>query len=213
MMEEHENFGRHPSKRLQKAFKERPFQMQVPEKAKIILLGLDANWDYNIDDDKVFFNEVLVYLSDGVKYWKDNGIHSPLLKDSYKKSGKRYHQRFKKLGLTSKYAEDICFLELLNVCTYGSSREENDKIELENMIMGKENKNHLAQIRELAKMGKMIYLSASVIKINKKLKLGLFDTNSKNIKKHLHFSYPYMKDENLKNLGKEIIEHLNKERR
>lgn len=42
-------FGKNPSQRLQEAFSERPFQIQEPEKAKIIFLGLDANWDENIE--------------------------------------------------------------------------------------------------------------------------------------------------------------------
>ena len=46
------NYGKHPSQKLQEVFSRRPFQLQEPEKAKFIILGLDANWDKDIEKDR-----------------------------------------------------------------------------------------------------------------------------------------------------------------
>ena len=179
-------FGRHPSDELQKLYETNPFQIQEPEKAKIIFLSRDANWDYNIDQNDCFFNDVIKYLEDGVKYWKKNNIHTPLLKPCYKGEGKAYHRNFHKLGFTSDNAEDICLFELLNYCTFGRSSK-NDTLFFKEVSKA-ENKKHRDRIKDFAKMGKIICIPDS--KDFKKIidKLELFDTDGENIIKHASFS-------------------------
>jgi hypothetical protein len=179
------SFGIHPSEKLQKIFSKRPFQIQKPEKAKIIFLGLDANLNYDIEkNDKMFFEEMLEYFTDGVKYWKRNEIHTPMLKPCYRGDGKRYHKQFLKLGFTSDNAEDICFIELMKYCTYGNYSK--NKRLFKQMLLGNENKSHLDRISNLFKMGKLICIPAGIETfINE---LSLFNVNNKKIIIHTHFS-------------------------
>ena len=188
-------FGKHPSKELQTIYSQKPYQMQVPEKAKIIFLGLDANLDKNIEDNKLLFNEFIEYFKDGISYWKMHGFHTPILSKNYKGLGLKYHKSFSKLGITSNYAEKICFMELLNICTYGKS---SGKKQFLTFLNDTSNKVHLNRIRELANMKKIICISVGVKNyINK---LNLFNTDNDNIIIHTHFSNA-IKDEELVKLG------------
>ena len=203
-MEYNENprFGKHPSKILQEVFSERPFQIQEPEKAKIIFLGLDANLDKNIEQNELFFNEMIGYFRDGINYWKSNRIHTPMLKDTYKGGGKRYHKQFCKLGFSSKNAEDICFLELLNICTYGRTTE-NINIFMD-MLNASENKEHLNRIRKIFKMENIICISKGV----KRIVEGLgFNSIGKNIIYHTHFSGSISNDE-IKGIKTKLWEYI-----
>lgn len=203
----YKTFGKHPSEQLQNMFMSHPYQIQTPEKAKVIFLSLDANWDINIENDSVYFNETLRYLSDGVKYWETEKIHTPLLKDNYNGDGTRYHKQFKKLGLTSENAKDICFMELLNVCTFGSSTTPEGKIEYAKLLQSAENQSHLKRIALLANdKNKLIVLVGAKTKEYIQ-KLKLFNINSDNIIVCTHFSAP-ISDEYLHNLGTIVSEFL-----
>ena len=177
-------FGKHLSNELQKLFSERPFQIQEPEKAKIIFLGLDANIDENIEKNEMLFNEFLKYFQDGVKYWKENDLHTPMLKSIYNGAGKKYHENFCKLGFTKDNAENICFIELLNVCTYGNTSK-NSKL-FKELLNRKDNFIHLNRIKNLVDIGKIICIPQGVKTYIDRLKL--FDTNNKKIIVHTHFS-------------------------
>lgn len=203
-------FGKHPSKQLQNIFINRPYQIQTPEKAKVIFLSLDANWDIDIEKDSNYFNETLRYLSDGVKYWETEKIHTPMLKGYNNGDGTRYHKQFMKLGLNSENAKNICFIELLNVCTYGSSTRSENRKEYENLLFCDNNKKHLQRIKQLAEdKNKLIIVvgSKSTKKYIKKLKL--FDLSNENIMVINHFSSA-VTDEYLYNLGNTIRTFLNK---
>ena len=182
-----DNYGKHPSQKLQEIFSQRPFQLQEPEKAKIIILGLDANWDKDLENDKELFQEILDSLKDGVGYWKKNGFHSPMLSKAYKsKEGKRYHQNFMLLGFTPNDAQDICLLDLLNICTYGKTND--DEEAFVNFLKSEDNKTHRQRISELTKdKTKQFYLCGKgVVKyIND---LQLFDISAPNIFLGEHFS-------------------------
>jgi len=208
-MEKTVAFGKHPSEKLQQAFSKKPFQIQEPEKAKIIFLGLDANWDKYIEKKQpLFFNETLEYLKDGIKYWKANCIHTPMLKETYKGDGKRYHTQFRKLGFSCREAEYICFLELLSICTYGSSTK-NEKKFME-MVMSPENKEHLERIRKIFKLENIICISKGVERIIKENrdKLGI-NIHRKNIIPHIHFSGS-ISNEEINELGKRLWKYLGK---
>jgi hypothetical protein len=198
------NFEPHPSEELQRLYRKRTFQMQIPEKARIIFLGRDANWDKDIDQNECFFNEVKKYLKDGVKYWQKKYIHSPMLIPCYKGEGKRYHTQFCKLEFTYKNAEDICFLELLNYCTCGTSSK-NDKI-FKEKVSANANKKQRDKIIDLSKKKNIkICIPDGVISIIDEL--GLFPTNGKNIITHKHFS-DAISDEDLQNLKNELHKFL-----
>jgi hypothetical protein len=191
-------------KKLQQIFSQRPFQIQEPEKAKIIFLGLDANSDKDIEKDECFFKEILEYLEDGVKYWKLNGYHTPMLKPDYKGNGRRYHKQFRKLGFSSNNADDICFLELLKYCTYGSSTK-NNKLFIERLC-DNENKEHLDRIKRLFEIKNIICISKSVKRIIDKMKL--FDTDNDKIIIHTHFSGA-VTNKDLDDLAKRLLEYIN----
>ncbi len=202
-------FGKHPSEQLQNIFINRPYQIQIPEKAKVIFLSLDANWDIDIEKDSNYLNETLRYLSDGVKYWETEKIHTPMLKSYYNGDGKRYHKQFMKLGLSSENAKDICFMELLNVCTYGNSTSKEGKKEYLEILLSDENKEHLKRISKLANdKSKLIVIVGSATKriINK---LKLFNLSNENVIVCKHFSAA-ITDEYLYNLGNTIKTVLNK---
>ncbi|MBO7486549.1 MAG: hypothetical protein J6T84_10870 [Spirochaetaceae bacterium] len=181
-------FGKHPSEQLQAIFSERPFQIQEPEKARIIFLGLDANYAEDLEQDHKLFQEFLGYMKDGVHYWKTEGIHTPMLKDYYRGGGKTYHRNFKKLGFTSDNAQDICFLELLNICTYGNSTTPNGQSIFRSFLNSFENQSHLERITALANdKNKQIYLcGGKTAKLVNDLRL--FNTNAKNVFAGMHFS-------------------------
>jgi len=203
-----ESFGEHESVKLQDQFSQRPFQMQEPGKTKIIFLGRDANFDKDIEQNDCFFNEILDYLKDGIGYWKKNkedNIHTPMLKPYYKGAGKRYHQKFRKLGFTSDNAKDICFLELLNCCTYGYSSK--NKGVFNKMVLDDKNKCHIELIKKLSKKKNVkICIPYGLITIIEKLKL--FETKSENIIPHTHFSSS-ISNKDLESLKEELHKFLN----
>ena len=196
-------YGKHPSIILQNIFMEKPYQIQSPENAKIIFLGLDPNLDKNIENDNVLFNEFVKYFSDGIHYWNNNNVHTPMLKPIYKGDGKKYHKNFAKLGFSAKNSEDICFIELLKWFTYGKTSK-NNKLFLK-MVNDNENKSHLERIRELTNKEKIICISTGVRKVINKIKL--FDTFKDNIIIHTHFSDAITNYE-IDNLRKKINDYL-----
>jgi len=95
----------------------------------VIFLGRDANYPRLIGDSS-FFRFIREYHSDGVAFWKKYDIHHPFLhkeypynknKDPRFKDGVKYHQVFAKMCLSSKYADHISFVEILNKPTAGNT--------------------------------------------------------------------------------------------
>lgn len=228
-------FGKHPSKKLQDVFKQKPYQMQCPEKAKIIFLGLDANWDEDIEE-KSYFDEFIEYLNDGVKYWESNKdrkgrhIHTPMLRKfknvDGRKGGRKYHREFRKLCFSHNNAKDICFIELLNVCTCGKSKESNEsRKEFNRLLLDSEKEGHLERIQKLFEKENTICISKSISTIlNDKLKFDITngrkvirthlkdkkkpDTSSKNLIIHTHFSARGNNDNEWETLGSILKKYL-----
>lgn len=122
--EDNSVFGVHTSMILQDLYKQKYWQGQSPEKANVIFLGLDANWDKDIENNKAF-DKIVEYLQDGVLFWKRYGVHHPFLLPEYKKKGGyKYHKGFNKLGIIKGYADVVSFVELINIPTYGTSTKE-----------------------------------------------------------------------------------------
>ncbi len=102
-------------------------QGQKPEKASVVVLGLDANWSPGLANHPDVCNLIFEYLDDGVAFWGKYGYHHPFLLEQYQatglRDGVRYHRMFTKLGLTKCHAPHVSFAELLNVPTSGRVNE------------------------------------------------------------------------------------------
>lgn len=120
-------FQPHPSIELVDLFKKKPFQGQTPEKAKIVFLSSDANYSPEISSHS-FFNYIFEYHNDGIAFWHKYGCHHPFLLEDYPfnktQAGVPFHRNFSKLGLTKEYAEDISFLEILDLPTIGNKSKD-----------------------------------------------------------------------------------------
>ena len=139
----------HPSSELVRLFVAKPFQGQDPSKAKILIIGNDANYSPEISGH-VFFSRILDYHSDGILFWQKQKKHHPFMLAEYpfdkKRGGVRYHLNFSKMGFTSEYAECFSFTELLNIPTMGNTGDDKERffelldrdhlIGLENLILG-----------------------------------------------------------------------------
>lgn len=112
----------HPSIRLRAAFADRPFQGAVPEQARYIFVGLDANYAPDIERSPIF-DVMLSYLADGPSFWRHSGVHHPFLLPAYGNGdGARYHRSFASIGFGPQHAEKVSFYELLHVPTCGRNR-------------------------------------------------------------------------------------------
>lgn len=114
----------HPSERLRKLFSEKPYQGADPSDAKVLILGNDANYSPEITTHH-FFDRILAYHKDGVRFWQDTGFHHPFVLPEYpfdsRKGGVRYHSNFQKLGFGPGNAREFSFVELLDVPTIGNT--------------------------------------------------------------------------------------------
>ena len=81
---------------------------------------MDANYHETIEQSGIF-GSVLRYHEDGVAYWQETGLHHPFLDARYTGDGRRYHRQFAKIGIDSRHAARISFVELLEVPTVGRS--------------------------------------------------------------------------------------------
>ncbi|MGP1717176.1 MAG: hypothetical protein ACTS9Y_08360 [Methylophilus sp.] len=187
-------YNQHPSLALRNLFKEKPYQGANPEKARFIFMGLDANYAANIDSSSVY-DKILEYHTDGVAFWKKYNVHHPFLLGNYFGDGKKYHKNFTKIGLLSTHADDISFIELINVPTVGRSMLTKEDL----------NSHHLKWLGHLieSKQPKSIFISNSVLNLLLKTELSKYLSNqlvNKNplskvsifndttFYKHLHFS-------------------------
>jgi hypothetical protein len=117
-------YQKHTSPELVALFERKPYQGQHPSRAKVIVIGNDANYSPEISSDP-FFEHILEYHADGVEFWKTRKVHHPFLLKSYpfdrRKHGVKYHVNFGKLHFTSAETELISFVELLNIPTIGNT--------------------------------------------------------------------------------------------
>ena len=119
------DFGLHPSQELRDLFggMEIPHQGQDPSKARVIFVGMDANYSPLLSEHPDFFHRILEYHEDGVGFWHRHGVHHPFLLPDYplprNTGGVPYHKQFSAMGLTPEFAEHISFVELLDVPTTG----------------------------------------------------------------------------------------------
>ena len=188
-------FIEHKSKSLVEKFEKKPYQGVSPAKAKFLFVGLDANYDREVET-KSTFKEIVEYHENGVMFWKKHDVHHPFLLANYNGSGKLYHQNFAKIGFTSEHADLVSFIELLHIPTTGRSCLSAEDLNI----------NHLSKVNKWIIDGhsKYVFLSAGVIKLMKQSKYFpwlpskikpfdgaltvLKEFYDKIIYKHLHFS-------------------------
>jgi len=136
----------HPSTELVRLFVAKPFQGQDPSKAKILILGNDANYSPEISEH-AFFQRILEYHSDGILFWQKNKKHHPFMLVEYpfdkRRGGVRYHLKFSKMGFTAEHAEHFSFVELLNTPTIGNTGDNKER------FFELLNRNHLNWIEDL----------------------------------------------------------------
>lgn len=141
-------YQQHPCEKLNALFEKKPYQGASPEVARFIFVGLDANFDPEIESSETF-PEVCSYLEDGVGFWIKHGIHHPFLLPSYRGDGARYHKQFAKIGLNARHAQDVSFIELIATPTIG--RSELNKNDLQ------QNHRHLERLERWLKEGHRKY--------------------------------------------------------
>lgn len=159
-------YEEHDSLELKALFSDRPFQGKDPWDAKVMFVGLDANYPKTIHQDEDFMKILRIYHSAGDQYWERYKEHHPFLTEYYKKryyEGWPYHDRFSQIKFDSTYAKYITFTELLSVPTTGSPRDDN-YMKYKDILL--ESGDHLEELSGwMFESGpKIIFVSNEVIK-------------------------------------------------
>lgn len=146
----------HPSHELNTQFRHRPYQGANPSEATFLFVGLDANYDPELERSASFPN-VLEYHQDGVAFWHRHGVHHPFLLPGYRGDGRRYHRTFASIGFKPKHAHLVSFAELLHIPTVGRS----------NLAPQDLDPLHLRWLNEAILHGKAkhIFVSAGVVRL------------------------------------------------
>jgi hypothetical protein len=137
----------HQNKKLRQLFSLKPYQGADPATALFLFFGLDANYDSNVGDMSCF-SEIVLYLEDGVQYWKERGFHHPFRHPDYKGDGAYYHRQFAKIGFTKEHAESVSFVEQIDVPTYGRN-----KLQVEDL-----NPSHIDRLSDWVLKGRATYI-------------------------------------------------------
>lgn len=138
---------RHPSPELQRLFAARPYQGADPRSARFVFVGLDANYDANVDRTP-FFARIREYHEDGPSFWRRYGVHHPFLLPEYRGDGRFYHQSFARTGFMPSHADHVSFVELAEAPTVGRNQ-----LDLRDL-----NPLHIAWLSEVLWRGKARYI-------------------------------------------------------
>lgn len=163
------DFQKHNSTEMASLFQDKPYQGQDPQKAKILFLSSDANYSPQISEH-AFFKYILEYQDDGVNFWKKYNVHHPFLLPQYPfhkgKAGVPFHRNFSKLNLSSDYADQISFIELLDIPTIGN-KSANKKL-----FWKLVSEKHLKYLDTIIQEDneKLILISGAVLRDMKKMK-------------------------------------------
>lgn len=187
-------FTPHPSTKLNNLFVKKPYQGVNPFIAKFLFIGLDANYSESIESSDVF-EEICEYHMDSVSFWKKYNVHHPFLLPNYNGDGRLYHRNFAKIGFSACMADQISFVELLDVPTVGRNKlrpsDLNDiHLELLNDAILNGTKKHVfisASVLLLMKASKKFPWVNSTSKPSELLPL-IYSKNENRVYKHLHFS-------------------------
>jgi len=176
-------------------FAAKPYQGVPPAEARFLFVGLDANYDAEIADSPIF-ESVAEYHQDAVGFWQRHGVHHPFLLPGYKGGGRLYHRSFAKIGFGPDLADQVSFVELLNVPTVGRNV----------LDVGDLNISHLQMIDHAIRSGRAshIFVSATVARLMRASAVFnwlpaktdipggslrvLFADDARTVYSHLHFS-------------------------
>jgi hypothetical protein len=111
----------HPSQSLTAMFRDKPYQGARPESAEFVFVGLDANYDAQIESSPAY-PRVWEYHDDGVAFWWRQKVHHPFLLTDYRGDGQHYHRNFARTGFEPEDACRVSFVELLHIPTVGRSK-------------------------------------------------------------------------------------------
>jgi hypothetical protein len=150
----------HPSHVLQNLFARKPWQGADPIEAKYIFVGLDANFALDVETQ---IPEIVLYLQDGPQFWINTEKHHPFVLDAYKGSGNLYHKNFELIKFSSAEAEQVSFVELIEVPTTGRN----------NLTVADLSLNHMNWLRDICDNGnsKYIFIPPAVVRLMKKKEL------------------------------------------
>lgn len=149
-------FQTHPCRVLSELFARKPYQGAMPESARFLFVGLDANYAADIEHSPIFA-KLLAYHEDGPAFWHKHGVHHPFLLPQYAGDGRRYHQSFAKIGFLPEHADLVSFIELLHLPTVGRS----------SLVPKDLDSTHLRWLRSAVFSGraKYVFLSAGVVRL------------------------------------------------
>ena len=188
-------FSAHPSSFLNSLFREKPYQGANPSEANFVFIGLDANYDAEIED-KPIFKKLQEYHEDGVAFWRSHQVHHPFLLPEYSGDGRFYHRSFSRIGFQPEHAAQVSFIELLHVPTVGRSK----------LVPADFSSQHLSMLNEviLAGAAQHIFVPQAVARLMQGTgqfawlpkrpseqfgPLGiLYRQGTKTVYRHLHFS-------------------------
>lgn len=192
-------YDAHPSLRLHELFRDSPHQGAAPERADLVVLGLDANYAADLDARPRLFSLVERYHRNGVEFWRSERVHHPFVHQDYpgdrRRDGVPYHRNFAEIGFGPQHAHRISFIEVLDLPTTGQSR----------LVPADLDRAHLARLAELMRSGRRctVLVCSDVILLLRKVKdlfwwlpppLGnqvlpvLHQTGHTVVRQHLHFS-------------------------
>ncbi|MFC3110796.1 hypothetical protein ACFQAT_11570 [Undibacterium arcticum] len=185
----------HPSPELNALFAHKPYQGAAPERARFLFIGLDANYDAEIET-KPIFSKVREYHDDGVAFWRKHGVHHPFLLPEYSGDGRRYHQSFSRIGFGPEHADLVSFIELLHVPTVGRNILAANNLDATHLnmlnaaILGG-NPTHIFIPRSVAGLMRATGVFPWLAKVPQEQAGSLdllFRTGTKTVYSHLHFS-------------------------
>jgi hypothetical protein len=122
----------HPSDELNARFRHRPYQGVEPSAATFLFIGLDANYDPDLERSPSY-RTVLEYHEDGVAFWRRHGVHHPFLLPGYRGDGRRYHRTFARIGFRPRHADLVSFVELLHVPNVSRNKLEPQDLDISHL--------------------------------------------------------------------------------
>ncbi len=156
------DFTLHSSPELVKLFRQQPYQGQDPQQARVVFLSSAANYSRQLSQHR-FFRRVLEYHQQPINFWRSTGVHHPFMLKEYpfdrRMEGVPFHCKFASMDLGAELADQISFVELLDVATTGLKNKDRKQFK------ALANHRHLDYLRSLFTDGqdRIIFVSSTVL--------------------------------------------------